>query len=68
MTESVQIVIVVVMLVIGVVFTLRRRKQFQQITCSVCRGAWNVDLTCPSCHEMLHQECWDRHLCKYRVN
>ena len=70
MSDSIQVGVIVAMLMVGLVALLRRYRQSQPPSevCAVCSGMDHIDAMCETCKQPIHSECWDRHLCKYRIN
>lgn len=64
-----QLWIMALLLLVAVVYLLwRSHRPVTPTICAVCHGTFNVDSTCKACQQDIHIECWDRHLCKYRIN
>ncbi len=56
------------LILLVLVLTAKRRQPPPTEVCAVCGGARGTDAICNTCKQPIHTECWDRHLCKYRIN
>lgn len=61
-------IVVLMLIAAGLAIWRRRHLRPPAETCAACGGTVLVDALCTVCNEPLHIECWDRHLCKYRIN